>query len=460
MGEIGTSATDAMTRLAALLPAAPATMTIDELLGFAASVEEVGRQIDGLRLWVAQEIDNRSDASLGDDSLARRLGARTVADAVERVTRTSHADAFRRVKLARALRRFPTVAQAVTDGCLGREQLDAILPDPLLRAAGVAHPEDVSAAESALVESAQTLPADAVRLQAQTWAVALDPDGLPPREDDALERRFFTIGRDQGGLAKISGLMPVEQAATLRSVIDAYVNPKGRVEFSDATGGGAGDEVADRDRDRDLGLDPDGAAGADAPKDLRTAAQKRADVVHAVFAAQARAAEVPTMGGAHPTLLVTVTEAELRSGSGAAWVDGEDEPISIAAARQLACTGGEQRVVFGDDGEVLHLGRTARVFSPAQRRAIAARDRGCVIPGCGMPARWCEVHHATSWCDGGQTEVGNGVLLCWFHHRQVDAGPWQVRMSGGVPQVRWVLGRHSSEWAPARGAPPPVRSRR
>ncbi len=32
------------------------------------------------------------------------------------------------------------------------------------------------------------------------------------------------------------------------------------------------------------------------------------------------------------------------------------------------------------------------------------------------------------------------LLLCWFHHRFIDTGPWRIRMNNGVPEVqapRW-----------------------
>jgi len=204
-----------------------------------------------------------------------------------------------------------------------------------------------------------------------------------------------------------------------------------------------------------VSFEPAGEPGATpTPEDRRTPGQLRADLLRDVFAAQARDTEAPTMGGAHPTLIVAIRRSDLDARTGGAWVDGEDERLSAVAAEQLACTGGTQSLIFGDDGEVLYLGRAERVFSPAQRRAIAVRDRGCVIPGCTTPARWCEVHHDQAWRSGGSTDVCNGVLLCWHHHRQIDAGPWRLRMRDGVPEVRWVFGSHASEWARASHAPP------
>ena len=74
----------------------------------------------------------------------------------------------------------------------------------------------------------------------------------------------------------------------------------------------------------------------------------------------------------------------------------------------------------------LAVGRSARTATPAQRRALAARDKGCIIPGCGIPAEACQTHHVQDWAAGGDTDLPNLALLCWAHHRQVDLGMWTI----------------------------------
>ena len=142
--------------------------------------------------------------------------------------------------------------------------------------------------------------------------------------------------------------------------------------------------------------------------------------------------------------------AELEAGEGLAHFAGTDGAVPIAEAEQAACAGGTQIVVFGEDGNLLQLGRQVRGFSRRQRRAITVRDGGtCLIPGCATPAQWCEVHHVTSYRDGGPTDASNGVNLCWFHHHNIDDGPWAVRMRHGTPEVRYAFGNEVRDWAPA-----------
>ena len=74
----------------------------------------------------------------------------------------------------------------------------------------------------------------------------------------------------------------------------------------------------------------------------------------------------------------------------------------------------------------LDVGRTQRTATPAQRRALAVRDRGCIIPGCQVPAEACQTHHLVEWADGGETSVSNMASLCWAHHRQVDLRMWTI----------------------------------
>lgn len=91
----------------------------------------------------------------------------------------------------------------------------------------------------------------------------------------------------------------------------------------------------------------------------------------------------------------------------------------------------------------LAVGRTARTATPAQRRALAARDRGCIIPGCGIPTEACQTHHLHEWATGGTTDTHNLVLLCWAHHRQVDLAMWTIQPT--------TPGHHIPH--PAAGAP-------
>ncbi|MFC4244286.1 DUF222 domain-containing protein [Gryllotalpicola reticulitermitis] len=433
-------ASDAMARVTALLPLAPARLADQQLLGALELVEELSRHVDSLQLALTHELDVRSEgAPDGEQSLAHKLGQRGPAQALEMVTRSTAREAARRVRASRKLRAFPLVHEALTAGEIGLEHAEAIMV-PLGKAARVAASDAVTTAEASLVESARAISADLVAEQAKLWQLRLDQDGIEPSFERIIEQRHFTIGKVVDGLAKVSGLLPATHVAAVQSVLDAYANPRAKVQFRPAGDDTAGDDTSDEPL---------------LPRDLRNAGQKRADALRDVFAAQARADQTPELGGDHPSVWVRTTEAELAAGRGLAFLDGVAEPVPVSVADQAACTGGVQEVIFDDNGEVLRLGRTRRAFTHRQRRALTLRDGNtCIIPGCSTPARWCEVHHVTNHKDGGRTDIDNAVHLCWFHHHEIDAGPWRVQMLSGRPQVRWVYGSHASEWLWA--APPPL----
>jgi hypothetical protein len=76
-------------------------------------------------------------------------------------------------------------------------------------------------------------------------------------------------------------------------------------------------------------------------------------------------------------------------------------------------------VVLGGQSQVLDLGRTRRLFSPPQRKALAVLQGTCAADGCDVPAAWCEAHHAEDpWSKGGRTNLAEGVLLCPHHHHR------------------------------------------
>jgi len=124
-------------------------------------------------------------------------------------------------------------------------------------------------------------------------------------------------------------------------------------------------------------------------------------------------------GGAKATLMLTMPLRELTERIGAAAVLGTTEGDTLLApetARRIACDAAIIPVVLGSHSEVLDLGRTERLFSPAQARAVLLRDRHCTFPGCDIPAFWTQLHHVTHWADGGATDTRNAALLCTRHH--------------------------------------------
>lgn len=159
---------------------------------------------------------------------------------------------------------------------------------------------------------------DDLGILAHALVAVLDPDGAEPDDANAQHRRGLTIGRLRDGLRPIRGWLSPEVAAQLETVLDAINNPAGegpakpRVAFADA------------DADPGTGADPFNTDPRNVI-DGRTPLQKRHDAFAAALAIAARHKDMPTLGGAAPTLVVTMDVADLERGSGAASLPGRTD---------------------------------------------------------------------------------------------------------------------------------------
>ncbi len=118
------------------------------------------------------------------------------------------------------------------------------------------------------------------------------------------------------------------------------------------------------------------------------------------------------------------------------------DTIDPGTLRRLLCDADLMPAILGGPSEVLDVGRTQRLVTPAIRAALEFRDGGCVFPGCTTPARDCEAHHIIPWRLCGPTALSNLVLLCTHHHGTIepshnpDADRWKVRLrTDSVPEI-------------------------
>ncbi|MDY7542148.1 HNH endonuclease signature motif containing protein [Cryobacterium sp. 5B3] len=479
-GSVPSVHADAVARLAAArtvlvdaLAAIPVGLLSDtEAVTALKEVEAIGRTVDAARVTTATDVDRRARV-LGREGLAWRMGCRGPWDVLTRVTRVSAREVKRRTKLGDAVlpRRaglavlpplFPVVGAALTAGDIGVEAAELITTG-LGSVSHRAVPAEVEVAERALVATAAgwitpeteilaragvPAAADLVRGMVLQWQAILDPDGVLPQEDLFEAKSNIGFGQLKNGLYPVKGGVTPELYGMMNTLFDAFLSFHARPAFPteeeqalmDSGQVIPGAETAGAGAGADAGTGPEldviEAELRERRADTRTGGEKRADILRALIEHAARDQDTPSMGGSAPTVMVHVNAADLASGVGVGWIDGVEAPVSLKTVHQRICDGGFQGVLFGANNQVLKLGPERRYFNRAQRRAITARDGGCIIPGCKAPAHWAEVHHVKPWAKDGPTTVDNGVLLCWFHHHTIDTSGWEIRMVNGSPQVR------------------------
>ena len=240
-------------------------------------------------------------------------------------------------------------------------------------------------------------------------------------EREGQENRALSVFPDEDGMYVVKGRLPAEVGALLMRAVEAASDALYREKRKEP----------EEPKERGSRLEVE---------TLKAAAQRRADAL-GLLAERALAAgfgsretagrdrqeEAPISGTrAERFQVVLHVEAEtLRAEGEPGRSELEDGTrVSAETSRRLSCDAGLVRVRHSPDGSILDVGRKSRTISPALRRALEVRDQGCRFPGCGL--RFTEGHHVKHWAEGGETSLGNTLLLCRHHHRLVHEERWTV----------------------------------
>jgi hypothetical protein len=124
--------------------------------------------------------------------------------------------------------------------------------------------------------------------------------------------------------------------------------------------------------------------------------------------------------------------------------------LPVESVRRLACDAETVLIVEDDQGQPLSVGRKTRSVPTAMKRALWARDGGCRFPGCGR-RRFVDAHHIQHWSAGGETALGNLLLLCTRHHQLVHEGGFRIEKDY---QDRWFFKRPDGRAVPSCGYRP------
>lgn len=301
--------------------------------------------------------------------------------------------------------RAPATAEAAASGVIGGEHVDEIIKT-LDAFPDVVPDAEVSGYEQALVQLAKRAdPHTVARLGRRVRALIEQDYGEPDHDDDpAAPSRELRVGWLRDGRLGIKGALDKETGLLLETLLSPHTKPR---------------------------------PAEDGQRDPRSAAERNADGFADLLEITQRAVDRPTEGGERPTVVVTMNLdnliAQLTDAAQSGFATLNGEPITAEQARRIACDAKIVPAVLGSAGEVLDLGRTERLATREQRRALELRDKGCVK--CGRKPKWCVAHHIFHWLDGGPTDVDNMCLLCTTCHRLVHHAGWQIRMVNRMPVV-------------------------
>jgi len=381
---------------------------------------------------LAGEIARRSAPELGSAGLAQRTGHRTADELVRVTTGTRVADARAAVRVGRTIGGLAsgdgrgsgdsptTLAIAVLGGRVSVAVADAISTGLGPVAIGVTA-EMLEHATEQLLPRIEGLDADRAGREARAARDELDLDGVPEREEARREQRSLRLGRRADGMGYAHWILDPETFALVSDVYDRVTSPK-RVVPS----------FADADADRG---DTDQRTADQRTADQRTTAQRASDTFVELLR-QGVAADTSQLLGDAPIgvrMIVAARAVDERRGRG--WIEGHPDAVSIDTIERHACSAGTVTLTVDGSvdnaGQPLNLGRESRLFSRAQRLALAARDGGCRWPGCDRPPSWCEAHHIDHWQrDRGRTDVADGLLLCRHHHLLAHNNGWEISRAG------------------------------
>jgi hypothetical protein len=119
--------------------------------------------------------------------------------------------------------------------------------------------------------------------------------------------------------------------------------------------------------------------------------------------------------------------------------------------QRLLCDGRIRTVIHDSASNVLDVGRSHRLVTDRQYRALLLRQHGhCAHPGC-PNTKNLHAHHRIHWIHGGRTDLGNLLLLCERHHVAHHAGEFEILIDG-AGRFRFVSSDGRNLSAPRRSS--------
>ena len=309
------------------------------------------------------------------------------------------------VRAGRTFRDLPKVAEAARRGEIGFGHVNSFT----YALKHVGH-DETRLMEEPLLETAEALPPAEFHARVREVRDVVHPDDLDQAWLKGMDKRDIRLARTTEGW-HVTGFLDIETGAKLNTILRNVSVP----------------------RDAD---------------DQRAPSERRMDAFDEICTSVLENG-LPADNGIRPYLNVTVdaitlkTMAEHEAGHSLgpvhdtrpATLEGFG-PIGPKLLAHLLC--GAELTPFlintvERNTEVLDVGRTERLATPRQAKAVSLRQQGiCAGPGCRHPI--AHNHHIIWWSHGGRTDLDNLIGLCRKCHTLVHAG--RLELSRGSPRVR------------------------
>jgi hypothetical protein len=316
--------------------------------------------------------------------------------------------AVEHVRVGRSLRQFPRLADDMGAARLSYSQVRAII-------------RIVEPGEHALVEDLIEAARHATVAQLEVVVRGLRTVEHNEKATDPGE--YLNQSWTADSRWRLSARLDPERGALVAAAIDA---------IAQRDGGIAADALL---RLAEIGL----AALADAqhpPRELR--GDERATVVIQVDAARvpARSPERDPDAAAIPRSAERDPgDPPLAARPYARVAGGPGLPDRVVA--RLICDGRIRTVIHDCASNVLDVGRSHRLVTDRQYRALLLRQHGhCAHPGC-PNVQSLHAHHRIHWIHGGRTDLDNLLLLCDRHHLAHHAGEFDI-LTAAAGRFRFV----------------------
>jgi hypothetical protein len=282
------------------------------------------------------------------------------------------------VRSGRTLRDMPDLESLAVEGAVSLDHVDAFT-----YAAKHIDPMVVEQCMNPLLDLATHAAPTTVRQAVKKLRATAHPDDLDEAWIKGMDRHDLKVSVVGDGVA-VTGFLPFDTGTKLKTLLQSLSAPT--------------------------------CAEDDRPISIR-----RVTALDALLSS-VLASGLPQDKGVRPHVDLTVDLSQLAHNPETATAElagfGTIGPTQL---QQMLCDANLTPILTAGRHAVLDVGRTHRLATPHQRKAVVNRQGGtCAGPGCHGPV--VHVHHIQYWSDGGPTDLANLIGLCPRCHSAVHQG--------------------------------------